>query len=826
MARLTTDGALGSRLQDAGLDSAHRIAAMPEHRFLREHGALFDGDQDSARQLHQRACAIRAATRHLHANLHAMLDAPHFSGMPANHVSPDVSAYFSQIPSYQDLFGSLNYCKCRECASIFSPAAYFLDMMRITDDYITDPNSTKPSGNIPQGYLLSQRRPDLFDLALNCANTDTPIATVDIVNQVLARHISQAQPQAQGAAQAGATASITLAASSSSDKDRYTGMWILLTAGTGVNQLREIGAYDGGSKIASVTQQWNVVPDQTTQYLISSNPFQTLAAAPHPFNLPANMPLIETRSYLAALGTSLPEVYGALSAPVAQGQAQAATADSLTLAASASGTANAYVPMTLRLTGGAGAGQQRQVTAYDGASRKATVDHPWLSLPDASTRYAIIDPLAADRETAGLNIEQYRVVTTPVSDAATLASYYGYATLDLKQLRRVSVFLASTGLDWDQLQFLLTQGLSAAEQRQGLANAFFINATGEKLEPMKIAVDSSDINNPFYIIDNLSQSRLDRLNRYIRLAAALGWDYAALDWAMKSVGAQQIDQAALQALAGILRLQRSTSLDVVSLCGFWADLKTIGKGDGPAPADLFDRTFNNPALLNGEDPYTSVAPIPFDPARPLTWTIADGGGQNGTIRARLAAALSCNDDDLTRLAQFVSALRGAPAGTLTLGLTDLSWLYRLARAASVFELSIDQYLVALGLLYYPDAGGAPPPAGALRPTVSGVEQQKRMIDWLNASPFSVYAALYVLTGVVSPYFTPAYRPDDIAPSCRTWRPCPNRPGSRRRPSSMAPSRRRAPPRSTPSCARPASSASWASCSTRPRPMPRPPRNSR
>ena len=218
MARLTTDGALGSRLQDAGLDSAHRIAAMPEHRFLREHGALFDGDQDSARQLHQRACAIRAATRHLHANLHAMLDAPHFSGMPANHVSPDVSAYFSQIPSYQDLFGSLNYCKCRECASIFSPAAYFLDMMRITDDYITDPNSTKPSGNIPQGYLLSQRRPDLFDLALNCANTDTPIATVDIVNQVLARHISQAQPQAQGAAQAGATASITLAASSSSDR--------------------------------------------------------------------------------------------------------------------------------------------------------------------------------------------------------------------------------------------------------------------------------------------------------------------------------------------------------------------------------------------------------------------------------------------------------------------------------------------------------------------------------------------------------------------------------------------------------------------------------
>ena len=194
VARLTTDGALGSRLQDAGLDSAHRIAAMPEHRFLREHGALFDGDQDSARQLHQR---LRHPRGHAPTPTCMPCWTRRTSAACRPTMSPDVSAYFSQIPSYQDLFGSLNYCKCRECASIFSPAAYFLDMMRITDDYITDPNSTKPSGNIPQGYLLSQRRPDLFDLALNCANTDTPIATVDIVNQVLARHISQAQPQAQ-----------------------------------------------------------------------------------------------------------------------------------------------------------------------------------------------------------------------------------------------------------------------------------------------------------------------------------------------------------------------------------------------------------------------------------------------------------------------------------------------------------------------------------------------------------------------------------------------------------------------------------------------------
>ncbi|AZE89384.1 neuraminidase-like domain-containing protein [Pseudomonas orientalis] len=763
LARITTDGVLGSRLQAAGFDSAHRIANVPEHRFLREYGHLFEGDLDMARALHRRACGIKGAVKHLHANLHSMLDSPHFGAMVANQVSPGIEDYFSQIPSYQDLFGSLNYCKCRECESIFGPAAYFLDLMRITDDYITDPNSTKSSGNIPAGYQLAQRRPDLFDLPLTCANTDTPIATLDIVNQVLSRQIGQAQPQAQGQAVAGAASSLTLAANASSDNDRYSGMWVLLTAGTGVNQLREIAAYDCTTKIANITQQWSVTPDATTQYTISNDPFQTLATAPYPFNLPANLPLAEIRSYLGALKSSLPDIYTALLAPLNRGVAQAASTDTLVLDASASTVDNAYLTLTLQLVAGPGVGQVRQITGYVGASRLATVDRPWLTQPDAESQYVIVDELAADREVVGLSIEQYRVVTTPLNTNTQIAPYYGYQSLDLAELSRVVVFQARTCLSWDQLQLLLVQGLSTDEQAAGLANTFFINNTGENLPPMAIEIDDSNVDAPYYRISHTSLPRMDRLNRFIRLAAALNWDYVALDWAMKSINALEIDQAAIKAMAAIQRLQASTGQDVVGLCSFWADMKSIGKGDGPTPADLFDRTFNNPALLNGENPYASVAPTPFDPARPLTWTIADNTGQNGSIRARLVAALACNDDDLTRLGLFVNALRDAPAGTLTLNLGELTWLYRLAKAAAIFELTIDEYLLLQGLLYFPGKGSTLPTHGVLQPTVGAVLQQKHMVDWLNASPFTVYSALYVLSGVVSPYFTPAYRPDDIAP---------------------------------------------------------------
>ena len=81
--------------------------------------------------------------------------------------------------------------------------------MRITDDYITDPNTTKPTDNIPPGYRLDQRRPDLFELPLTCANTDDPVPTLTIVNQILERRIGDAQKQAEGIATAGAAASIT-----------------------------------------------------------------------------------------------------------------------------------------------------------------------------------------------------------------------------------------------------------------------------------------------------------------------------------------------------------------------------------------------------------------------------------------------------------------------------------------------------------------------------------------------------------------------------------------------------------------------------------------
>ncbi len=566
------------------------------------------------------------------------------------------------------------------------------------------------------------------------------------------------QPLATGTAVAGAPTSITLDASASSRDGAYTGMLITITAGTGRGQTRAIGAYAGATRLASVLSAWAVAPDATSQYRIARDPFAALAAAPYPFNLSWNLPLERTRRYLGVLGTSLADVYDAFCEPATTGAAQAGAADSITLASSASAQDGAYVAMRLALVGGTGAGQTRPIVAYAGVARTATVNPRWATAPDASTRYEVLDTRPAARETLGLSIEQEAIITTPRQTDAALAPYYGLPRIDLADLGRVETFCAHTGLTSSELVDLLTQGLSRAELDAGLAASLFINATGETPPAMRIVTDASDPNHPVQRIAGLTLDRLDRLNRFIRLAAKLGWGYEALDWALQSVGASEIDLPALGQLAALARLRAATELSVLELCAFWSDMKTTGRGDGPHPADLFDRTFNAPAVLGGHDPYTSAMPIPFDPARPLSWNPARSTGQDGVIRGRLRAALGIGDDDLSRIATFVAAQLGFVV-PLTLDLTTLTWLFRLAAGARLQGLPVEQSLVLLRLEFFPDR--ALPQPDVLAPTVEGVLAQWEYATWLGASRLTVWSLAYVVAGERTPGFRAPYEPDDV-----------------------------------------------------------------
>lgn len=101
----------------------------------------------------------------------------------------------------------------------------------------------------------------------------------------------------RGTAQAGASASITLAASlSESDDLVFKGKQIVITGGTGVDQIRQLVSWNNTTKVAGIAGTWTTTPDSTSTYAVAnyhrklweeSKPYQhDLQLAPYGLTLP------------------------------------------------------------------------------------------------------------------------------------------------------------------------------------------------------------------------------------------------------------------------------------------------------------------------------------------------------------------------------------------------------------------------------------------------------------------------------------------------------------------------------------------------------------
>jgi len=101
--------------------------------------------------------------------------------------------------------------------------------------------------------------------------TDLPEEELDPANEILFQdgHLSIISEQAT--AQGGTSQTITLSSSSSSTDDYYKDVFIKITQGTGAGQIRKVISYDGATKEAEIDEDWETIPDITSEYKIDTN---------------------------------------------------------------------------------------------------------------------------------------------------------------------------------------------------------------------------------------------------------------------------------------------------------------------------------------------------------------------------------------------------------------------------------------------------------------------------------------------------------------------------------------------------------------------------
>ena len=208
-------------LYNANVHTAMQISAMPKAQFM----AVFsesDLDENTLAQIHSNAQQAQVRNEHFLVSIReaakptgvAMIDKSlNAIGHPQSKDMRPVGAAAVAEVSYKQhlnntlekhnlswdlLFADADFCECGECNSVYSAAAYYVELLNYLRNNNLDAHAggaiaikpdPKDITNTPLEKLFD-RRPDLGCLELTCKNTNTVLPYVDLVNEVMENYVA------------------------------------------------------------------------------------------------------------------------------------------------------------------------------------------------------------------------------------------------------------------------------------------------------------------------------------------------------------------------------------------------------------------------------------------------------------------------------------------------------------------------------------------------------------------------------------------------------------------------------------------------------------
>ena len=268
-------------LMNAGISSAHQIAEKTPTSFLAAHTATLG--ETEAKAVYYHATNIKVRNEQTLQNFSDAVQGTGIAAIDGNLTRENRVAQFDEIAaaqqvnlSWSTLFGNIDYCQCSDCNSVYSPASYYVELLQYLRNNDLDPSQSGGQPVYPNtgktgiaGTVLEKffaRRPDLGCLELSCANTNTIIPYIDLVNEVMESFVVHL------------------------DKFKVT---------------EAAGEID----VTDIIDVWNT-EDETTNELLAQpqhtnyKAYCILKSAVYPFTLPYHQPIDEIRIFLKFLGTS------------------------------------------------------------------------------------------------------------------------------------------------------------------------------------------------------------------------------------------------------------------------------------------------------------------------------------------------------------------------------------------------------------------------------------------------------------------------------------------------------------------------------------------
>jgi hypothetical protein len=540
------------------IDSAHSIAAMGETQFVNDIAPGAGIGEKEAAQIFQKAERANTAAMLIAGELQDTMRTMDISALQIPSLTETISSVISDFPNLKSLFKLTDSCACGHCNSVYSPAAYLVEIIRFLDKRKVK-NSSGLQGNAK--VELFSRRPDLGDIDLGCENANTPLPYIDLVCELLEEAIA---PDAgvqytTGALTVGSTAANPAAGGIS------TSLFNALTvAGIPVTAKAQVFATETSPGVSAASQPF-YLRDTKAVCKITSN-------SGGGFTVKRLRQTLSTAAELAAA----PEYVNANAYNLLRNSSFAFK-----------------LPFDLDLTEAKAYFSRFGIERYELMTDFQVGSNP----TDRS--------IAA--EMLGLTRAERRLIVK--ADVPGQSAFWNTtAATAAAEMANVDTFLTKSGLTYAELELLLSLKFIDQPDNNPSNNIFIFHPD--------LTCDTSG-----KIIKNLTDDVLDRIHRFLRLQKKTGWKFETLDEIISqpNLGNMKLDNACLITASRLLTISKETGIALETLVGFYGEIPHTPL-TGDSGKTLYERIFLNkarngfineallPDKINGSQQLTTFLP--------------------------------------------------------------------------------------------------------------------------------------------------------------------------------------------------------------------------
>lgn len=655
-----------SVLMEKNLHSAYTIANIPRKSFVKTYGNALGGE-DVASAIHQRASHISTRTEmiamHMMEYSHGLIPQKIMGPNEYKAAMTVIEKHLpNPTPNYAALFGSPDVCECGHCRSVYSAAAYFVELLRFLKN-----SPINDVGHTPFDILIGKkdaqgnirvrgRRPDLLHLPLTCENTNTNIPYIDLANEVMEYY----------------TANATL--------DNFKGH------DTGNTTEKELRANPQNFNL----EAYRILSNYKEKYSFVPIPLPPLRRIPprpetkkavYPFTLPYHQPLDVIRTYSGHLRVSRYEAMRAMNPQPDAPTTRAIEAESLKI------SQEEYMILTGEaFDGTADTTPLHEYYGYTAAGQLKYMSEVREFLKRSGLVYTDLVELV---KTQFINpyqgtlkfLEELFSYVSPLIDASIiytmLEGIETAGTLDLVTHKDIAdaltAYNSANGTSITTNEFAQWVIAHLSEFRQVIT----------LYEPdSKCDLDTTRLKTIQNVYAGLDASGItstwSKIHRFIRLWRKLGWTMHETDLMLAALGEDDITPETISKLESVSLLHAATKLPLNQLAVLWGNIDTYGK------KSLYKKLFLNKAVQLIDEAFKADAWGNY--LQDETEILTDH-------QSAILAAFRITEEELNAILEVAQVIDGGNPRNLDmesdiLNIQNLSTIYRYVVLAKALKMRI------------------------------------------------------------------------------------------------------------------------------------------